>query len=645
MLSDMANMQLEESSCADSPVGLSGLPDELFIQIAEILYSEEQKTPLVNLKFRVTWVLSLVNRRWRRIMLPLLFRSLAYKRPYSFERSLERFLTGGSNEPLAHAVKSIRIEISGKFLYKSRLGVLSEDSVALPFKNLEEFECPATTSEQSIYTALSDCSQLLSLALVCDDEWPKVLLGHLAKLTTLRLYADGPNRGRIRFPLDLLVLDPQPTPYASITTLTLHSRTGISLLVDDCLSKCSFPNLQVFTIQECSVLPLNVFQFIHQHPTLLEVNARIISYRKICLEAVRKLIDGTGTWFDPSKFPSTDDTEVEYRYHGNFISQWPPHDSIFDTHASVNAFAFTRTILDPCRPVWQSHMGSLKPRYTCTALALHGFNVLHDPEGPGAVAVAGALRRLFSVFPHIQELRLQIEELLLRIGDRMEWIIELRTSLQLLPMLRKLALHWWVLMNNYEHRWGKIEDLKGLDRGLDFTEDYIPFLDDAVPLLSTPSRANVYQPPSLHSLTIMPAPEEEMHPNWCGMDAFKTSIRKVLRLEEEEELDEFDESLVMRAWQVRNEEFASRIVRLLAQSCPLLESFDWYFSDAASRHRHLPCTTIVWNWKIRRNTCYWGSIQPSGNLKYTGSLQGSPPSLSPLVGQELEYSLRRGNVL
>ena len=81
---------------SQTPDAFSKLPDELLKEIAEVLYAKEQSNPPECVKFTATWVLSLVNRRWRNVVLPILFRRLDIKHPENILRSLTNFSSLGN---------------------------------------------------------------------------------------------------------------------------------------------------------------------------------------------------------------------------------------------------------------------------------------------------------------------------------------------------------------------------------------------------------------------------------------------------------------------------------------------------------------------------------------------------------------------
>ena len=123
----------------------------------------------------------------------------------------------------------------------------------------------------------------------------------------------------------------------------------------------------------------------------------------------------------------------------------------------------------------------------------------------------------------------------------------------------------------------------------------------------------------------------ERHARWPEqVEHAKAALRHVLSLRPEEELDELDEDLFMRAWAARNEPDVAMSAWDLARVCESLEEFEWYpfICPLAKDFR------TRWTWKCRRKDD--GSVRDvRGNFLWTDGLRGSPPPLHILVGEEL----------
>ena len=131
-------------------------------------------------------------------------------------------------------------------------------------------------------------------------------------------------------------------------------------------------------------------------------------------------------------------------------------------------------------------------------------------------------------------------------------------------------------------------------------------------------------------------------PNWIAK-----GVREVLNVPDEAELDAYDDTLLIRAWEVRNAYYAHWIARFFASACPQLEYFDWYFLSERPflRWGVEEYGTVLWNHKILRDPGRKGkrSIDVFGALRWTGCIRGDPPPLYPFVGQELERAIEYGD--
>ena len=281
-------------------------------------------------------------------------------------------------------------------------------TLPLPFVNLREFMCKSPILWRATIDMLKCCPSLKSLTLCYLDEWPISLLRKLTKLQTLHLYAYNYRETPVPW-RETVILNPAPTPYASITTLTLHSRGGSSEMINECLSECHFPRLLVFAIRRCTVEPLAIFQFVHQHPTLVEVNVDFVSREEavpeiqICIEAILQLINGTGNWFDDRQASLMGQPASRAKYHGDDIGHWPLPILVPGSQTTCYAFAYARAALDPRIPT-QNQNQHQETKYKCIALALRGLCV-NDAD----LDVPAALGRFRTVFPDVEQLRLQID--------------------------------------------------------------------------------------------------------------------------------------------------------------------------------------------------------------------------------------------
>ncbi|KAI0782344.1 hypothetical protein BC629DRAFT_551076 [Irpex lacteus] len=172
----------------------------------------------------------------------------------------------------------------------------------MPFARLTEFECMVDYLDDLTLQALSHCSTLRSLAVACVDDWDHCPLA----------FASSPNLETLRLNIftDSIKLSSTRTfncsypirTYSSITTLALHTKPHFQTLIMELFETCYFPSLRVFLVQRYGVDYVSLFQFVHRHAILLEVNidTNQRTQTRIRVEAIFKLIDGTGTWVPPT---------------------------------------------------------------------------------------------------------------------------------------------------------------------------------------------------------------------------------------------------------------------------------------------------------------------------------------------------------
>lgn len=247
----------------------------------------------------------------------------------------------------------------------------------VPFVNLLHFELTDQLLGGTIESTLRSCSRLESIFIrhFDTDLWPEEMLFH-KNLKTVRLFITEAQVSRSTIQIEL-----RPLTYSSITTLALYNhayhRFTSSATIDSCLQNCQFPNLRAVTLEGVHSDITDVFQFIHRHAKLLEVN--VLTSAQIRPEAVLKLIDGTGTWKAPSGTHLHSPICDIYVEDDNAFRLYPPN-IVTPAWGNLlcNDFAFVRIPLSPESTSWQLPVGSPQPRYTCTSLAFEELVVAPD---------------------------------------------------------------------------------------------------------------------------------------------------------------------------------------------------------------------------------------------------------------------------
>ena len=188
--------------------------------------------------------------------------------------------------------------------------------------------------------------------------------------------------------------------YDMLTTLSVFEDRHSSWLCVH-LKECYFPKLRVFTMQHATSAPLLLYQFVHRHPTLMEVNISLHPNDQECslwLPGLEKLIDGTGTW----RSKDAQDSEAAD------VIGWPYDTTPSDrTFILFTAFAFARVPLHPDATQWRDPHGSPHPRYMATELALD-VDAQDEWESMGftPTRMHGFLATMSPRFPALEVLRL-----------------------------------------------------------------------------------------------------------------------------------------------------------------------------------------------------------------------------------------------
>lgn len=120
------------------------------------------------------------------------------------------------------------------------------------------------------------------------------------------------------------------------------------------------------------------------------------------------------------------------------------------------------------------------------------------------------------------------------------------------------------------------------------------------------------------------------------------AIRQALDLGPEAQVDQEDETLLMRVWEKRHKERVAQYVTALGDSLPRLEEFDWYVmseENAGGLYTQPSYKAVVWHWEFERDNEGWVT-STSGTLSYIdGPGSDDPPKFYSLVGEELARAL------
>ncbi|KAK7695160.1 hypothetical protein QCA50_002350 [Cerrena zonata] len=256
-----------------------------------------------------------------------------------------------------------------------------EEEMSFPFPFLRCLEFLDRAPHRDIMSSLLSTPFLENLTMTWVETWAFPMIDRHRHLHTLRLkIIPSPCRYSL----------PEKT-YACLTEHELSSLTTLHIAnyfeadwADHFWLQSKFPNLRVINVQNTRATCRTVFDFVHCHPTLLEVNIGFIDAIDIRLEAILKLIDGTGSWRTPGGletfvergnprcFYVTTDGRRNYLDEPEMdmekLTVFP--DDIPNTRFTTASFAFKRVPLSPEATQWDKREGSSKARYQATEFAI-----------------------------------------------------------------------------------------------------------------------------------------------------------------------------------------------------------------------------------------------------------------------------------
>lgn len=239
------------------------------------------------------------------------------------------------------------------------------------FPGLISFECSdLVVTEKFLQTWLKCCGRLRNLVMLWHDMVAFPHMEDIPSVRTLRIYLCGHGRPSGDYDPDPNVSVAGYLPYKNLITLELFDRIELvpSQVIVQCM-KLSFPKLRVLRLGGVETPVPPVYNFIHRHPTLMEVNITFTVTRSLHFEPLVKLIDGTGTWMQPPEIGSLAGVKLDKPSNDELGSGPVPHPIGF--YNNFSSFAFSRKPRSQSATEWQDWRGSSFPRYECTGLAIY----------------------------------------------------------------------------------------------------------------------------------------------------------------------------------------------------------------------------------------------------------------------------------
>lgn len=274
----------------------------------------------------------------------------------------------------------------------------------LPFPKLVSFDYAQSVASPSLIDSLEHCRELRNMVLAWSDHLSFPNMQRFPQIETLRLYLSR------EADIDFLSTDehgfitPKVHPFnnipvfTTITTLSLHECCDFSEVVPQCM-RLTFANLRVLRMEQVSADVSLVYDFIQRHSTILEANFYFTEGddEALRLEALMKLIDGTGTWIGPK---GDSDILVDQATLLDMDDDDPYPPTFEPECGPFFRFAFLRRPLSADATKWRSSLGSAQPRYECTGFAIY---ITEDDLVYGTLD--DLIGCLTTRMPHLQELQ------------------------------------------------------------------------------------------------------------------------------------------------------------------------------------------------------------------------------------------------
>ncbi|KAK7688544.1 hypothetical protein QCA50_008082 [Cerrena zonata] len=621
---------------------LQDLPNELLDMVIRNLGRRQGLRHSMPQRWRALHHLSLVNHRLYDICIRhrLKDKDICFSSYEGYIQNLSKIGSDIRDEYTTHG-RCIRIG-SRSQLGNENPPLVSE--LQFPFPSLRSLELWHLIPERPIMTVLSELPFLEKLTMPWPYNRPFPEVGLTPKLHTLRLNIM-PNTD----PHATLetVFNASPTVLSTITTLEIAFPES-SRWPERYWINLTFPRLEVLNLRGMRALVPSIFHFIHRHPTILEANINFNLVREdtfgndgslsIRLEAIIKLIDGTGTWQDPqgNQTVFSPDAGHYFTNEGRKIVldqtllcpqlNYSYPDDIPNTYFGSTTFAFKRTPLTPGATQWNKHEGSPEPRYQATELSIFLVANEYLLEAQLPYGHFHDFFLLAEKFPALEVLRLigsipipdsfGFEDYMTLIGSRLKpW-----------TKLQELALCFCTGKVTDEDDYDDFEDKEnGADQFL-WNEDEDSdawegsILDSAFP----PSdRETDFVQAELERLSTDPAITTEPDDDVTSQAIMKDPLTE-------------DDTLtrMTRIWRSHNRERTTRVMREIWESCPTLQQLDWYPENGSYPN---PSSLSRWRFFPRdgQDPCrvLW-------DLHWEGCSGGKPdPIMTVLVGQEWEREL------
>ncbi|KAH7930412.1 hypothetical protein BV22DRAFT_62788 [Leucogyrophana mollusca] len=575
-------------------------PDEILLYVAECL----EKDGKVPARRRRCSALSQVDRRWRRISLPVLFRAVAV----SDQHTVPRFSSFFESEAQAFApfIRSIHIGQS-YFTVATPSRTIDERHISSlsKFPNLRHFTCLGYGVTQSLLDHLAFSHNLRSLSILWDEDSYLPDLKNYPLLESLRVYhvyscnafyTLSPGTG---WDLSFMQFENhfQSTNLSNLTKLVIHDGAGT---LSHALDTLYLPNLRVLSLQELRVTAWAAFKFVERHPDVEEVN---IGWAPSALVAnlglLVDLFNGTGRFCQCTSFNRINDP-TSFANSSDSTHPWAKI-------TLKDSFAFSRRR----RPI-SAGSGAANASYDIVALGIQ------IPPIFGTKACPAKDCKFLAFLTYLGEYY-SLEHLLLHVkGDRNDPRHSLR--------LESCMTFWTPVLRN----WNCLRKLTLCSSIPNrYRSGYVLPLNAIVESSMNPPRIDsLNSPPILHSGLSSTLAHAAVNLDANDFRKLKLAVQSLLGLHELDPND-YGSTELLPAWEFVHKQSVERIVRNFAHSCRSVEELEWYIVT------HPDSEGILWKWKVGRDK---DAIVQSvrGELRWKGCRKGDPPPMYVQVGQEYD---------
>ncbi|TCD67145.1 hypothetical protein EIP91_000429 [Steccherinum ochraceum] len=279
------------------------LPNELLLEIVEQSQDHSSSIPR---RFSIPFALSKVNRRFRALAIPVLCRRAHVQYFNEYQAFLQKCsgdkVLDAEAKFVKHLILGYPLAVSGRIYCKLEA---TDASILSLLPNLQTLEIEMWLMQPGFLPALArHVPRLRHLSWVTDSKYTFPQISGFEGLRTFRVtLVKNPAQ-----PIDeteVLASGPRPLlRYSTITTFCLHHAViGAEYsALDRYWKHLHLPNLSILNARSTRCYPQQIFQFIDLHPTLIEVNVSCVHQPvSIRLEALLKLIEGTGLWVTPEE--------------------------------------------------------------------------------------------------------------------------------------------------------------------------------------------------------------------------------------------------------------------------------------------------------------------------------------------------------